>query len=260
MQLSSKKVPICEMFYSLQGEVSGAPSIFVRSSLCNFSCSGFGCKLTASDGTELVGCDSIRSVSPKFKDKWTYYDDYMALVKDINKLRNPNMIKHNRFEEIIWTGGESLLWWNTEIMQNTLAYFVSRGHKVTIETNASLDIEFFREYQKKFQFSMSVKLPHSGEPKEKRINIETITKIIENCPTSYLKFVINPATWETDILEIREILDAVPYYINVYLMPLGGNREELQANTQFVFEKCAECGFSYTDRAHIRAWDTREAI
>lgn len=107
---------------------------------------------------------------------------------------------------------------------------------------------------------MSVKLPHSGEPKEKRINIETITKIIENCPTSYLKFVINPATWETDILEIREILDAVPYYINVYLMPLGGNREELQANTQFVFEKAMECGFSMTSRLHILSYNTREAI
>lgn len=259
MKILNKSVPICETFYSLQGEVSGAPSIFIRSSLCNMACK-FNCKTIAPDGTEVICCDSGRAVSPKFKDNWTYYTNYIELVKDISALRNPNMIKHNRFEEIVWTGGESLLWWNTEIMQNTLAYFASRGHKITIETNASLDIEFFREYQKKFQFSMSVKLPHCGEPKEKRINIETITKIIENCPTSYLKFVINPKTWDTDILEIREILDAVPYYIPVYLMPLGGNREELQANTQFVFEKAMECGFAYTDRVHIRAFDTREAI
>lgn len=260
MQLSNKKVPICEIFYSLQGEVSGAPSVFCRSGLCNFQCLGFGCTLTAPDGTVVSGCDSIRSVSPKFRGNWEYYSDYMDLVNEIQKHRNPAMQQDNRLEEIIWTGGESLLWWNTEVMQNTLAYFVSRGHKITIETNASLDIEFFREYQKKFQFSMSVKLPHSGEPKEKRINIETITKIIENCPTSYLKFVINPATWETDILEIREILDAVPYYINVYLMPLGGNREELLANTRFTFDKALECGFLATSRQHILAYDDREAI
>lgn len=258
--MTNKPIPICEMFYSLQGEVSGAPAIFWRSSLCCFTCKGFGCKTIAPDGTEIVGCDSQRSVSPKFKSQWTYYDNYMTLVKDILKLRNPNMIKHNRFEEIIWTGGEPLLYWNNEIAQNTIAYFISRGHKVTIETNASLDIEFFREYQKSIQFSMSVKLEHSGEPKERRINTETITKIVENCPSSYLKFVINPKTWDNDINEIREILDAIPYYVPVYLMPLGGNRVELQENTQFVFEKAMECGFAYTDRAHVRAFDTREAI
>lgn len=258
--MNNKKVPIVEMFYSLQGEVSGAPAIFVRSGLCNFTCSGFGCKAIAPDGTEVSGCDSIRGVSAKFKNLWKYYENYLDLVKDIQSKRNPNMRQDNRLEEIIWTGGESLLWWNTEIMQNTLAYFVSRGHKITIETNASLDIEFFREYQKSFQFSMSVKLPHSGEPKEKRINIETITKIIENCPSSYLKFVINPKTWDTDILEIQEILDAVPYYVPVYLMPLGGNREELQENTQFVFDKAMESGFNYCDRFHIRAYNTKEAI
>ena len=260
VKMTNKFIPMVEMFYSLQGEVSGAPSIFVRSALCCFQCRGFGCKVIAPDGAEVIGCDTVKSTSTKFKSLWTYYEDYMSLVKDIQKLRNPNMIKHNRFEEIVWTGGEPLLWWNTEIMQNTLAYFVSRGHKITIETNASLDIEFFREYQKQFQFSMSVKLEHSGEPKEKRINIETITKIIENCPSSYLKFVINPETWDSDVLEIREILDAVPYYITVYLMPLGGNRKQLEENTRFVFEKAAQCGFNYCDRYHIRSYDTKEAV
>lgn len=258
--MTNKKIPIVEMFYSLQGEVSGNPAIFVRSGLCCFVCRGFGVKMKAPDGSELIGCDTLRATSPKFKDTWTYYEHYMDLVNDIQKLRNPNMIKHNRFEEIVWTGGEPLLWWNTEIMQHTLAYFASRGHRITIETNASLDIDFFREYQKDFQFSMSVKLSHSGEPKERRINIETLTKIIENTKDSYLKFVINPKTWDTDLVEIREILDAIPYYVKVYLMPLGGNREELQSNTQFVFEKSMECGFGYADRFHIRSYDTRESV
>ena len=253
-------IPIVEMFYSIQGEVSGNPAIFVRSGLCCFTCKGFGCSLEAPDGTIVNGCDSIRAVSPKFKDRWTNYDDYMELVNDIQKLRNPNMAKHNRLEEIIWTGGEPFIWWNTEIMQNTLAYFISRNHKVTIETNASMDIEFFREYQKQIQFSMSVKLSTSGEPKERRINIENLTKIIENTKDSYLKFVINPKTWDADILEIREILNQIPYYVKVYLMPLGSNQTELQNNTKFVFDKCMETGFSYTDRAHIRAYNDQEKI
>ena len=43
-------------------------------------------------------------------------------------------------------------------------------------------------------------------------------------------------------------------------MPLGETRGQLQANTQFVLEKCVEYGFSYSDRCHIRAWDTKPGV
>ena len=62
-------VPIVETFYSIQGEGKRiAPSVFVRTGLCNFKCEGFGCTLKAPDGKTILGCDSIRAVSPKFKD------------------------------------------------------------------------------------------------------------------------------------------------------------------------------------------------
>lgn len=262
MILKEKQVPIQEKFFSVQGEVGSSPSIFVRSGLCNLNCPGFGCKVTLPDGTTLVGCDTIRAVSPKFKNEWTYYSDYQTLVKDIKKLiplRGDNFLLETK-PDIVWTGGEPLLWWNTKVMQNTLSYFISRGHKVTIETNASQDIEFFREYQKKIKFSMSVKLSASGEKKQDRINIETITKIVENCPDSYLKFVINPETWENDIREIREILEEIPYFMNIYLMPLGQNKDELLKNTQFVMEKCVENGFSFSNRNHILAWNDKPGV
>lgn len=43
-------------------------------------------------------------------------------------------------------------------------------------------------------------------------------------------------------------------------MPLGGDFKTLQNNTQFVVEKCIEQGFFYTDRTHIRAWNTKEGV
>lgn len=261
MELKDKKIPIAEMFSSIQGEGPRIrPAIFVRSALCTFKCQGFGCTLKAPDGTLVKGCDTIRAVNPKFKDSWKYYNNYNELTNDINKHINISMRHGLIKQDIIWTGGEPLLYWNYKTMQDTLAYYISRGHRVTIETNASADIEFFREYQKQIAFSMSVKLSNSGELKERRINIETITKIIENCPNSYLKFVVNPKTWGEDKIEIFEILDALPYYVDVYLMPLGSTRDELQANTQFVVEKCAEYGFCYSDRVHIRAFNDMEKV
>ena len=86
------------------------------------------------------------------------------------------------------------------------------------------------------------------------------TKIVENCPDSYLKFVINPETWENDIQEIREILEEIPYFMNVYLMPLGQNKDELLKNTQFVMEKCVENGFSFSNRNHILAWNDKPGV
>ena len=259
MEIKNKAIPIVETFASIQGEGRRiVPAIFIRTGLCCFTCKGFGCKVKAPDGTVVQGCDTIRAVSPKFKDTWAYYSNYQDLVNLVQPLIYTD--QDVRKQDIVFTGGEPLLHWNTKVFQDTLAYYISRGHKVTIETNASLDIEFFRKYQEQIMFSMSVKLSCSGELKERRINIETITKIIENCPDSYLKFVINPDTWETDKIEINEILTQLPYYVDVYLMPLGATREELQKNTQFVVERCAEYGLNYSDRIHIRAWDTKEGV
>lgn len=261
MELKDKKIPIVEYFASIQGEGPRIrPATFIRSGLCCFTCPGFGCSLKAPDGTVVKGCDSIRAVSPKFKDTWTYVDNY----RDLIELIKPCLKEYDRDtrlkRDIIWTGGEPLLYWRTKVMQDTLAYFISRNHKVTIETNASLDIDFFREYQKDIMFSMSVKLSNSGEPKTRRINIDTITKIVENCKDSYLKFVINPDTWDVDVVEIFEILDEIPYFIDVYLMPLGENREQLQKNTTFVVDRCAELGFNFSSRVHILAWNDKPAV
>ncbi len=254
--LKTNPIPVVEMFSSIQGEGKRIyPATFIRTGLCCFTCSGFGCKLKAPDGSIVTGCDSIRAVSPKFKSNWKHYNNFNDLTHDIKNILNPKLLEDGILPDLVFTGGEPFLYWNNQIYQDTLAYFISRGFKLTIETNASLDIDFFREYQKQILFSMSVKLSHSGEPKERRINIETITKIIENSPNSFLKFVINPETWETDYKEIKEILDRIPYYIDVFLMPLGENQTQLQNNTRFVIEKCIEYGFSYSDRAHIRAFN-----
>jgi 7-carboxy-7-deazaguanine synthase len=254
---------LMEMFYSVQGEGSrmGAPSVFVRSSLCNFSCPGF--KVQYEDpntGEKKYGCDSYYAVDTAFKKEWESVVEYDDLVDRIDNTM-PAFSKHSLTKpDIVFTGGEPLIYWKDDVFQKTLAHYISRGHKVTIETNASLDIEFEREYQKEIMFSCSVKLEVSGEPSEKRININTLTKIFESSKNSYLKFVTSKETWEEDYKEIKHILKELPVYAEVYLMPLGDTAEDISTQDEFVINKSAELGFMYSDRIHIRVWDNKPGV
>jgi len=254
---------LMECFYSVQGEGSrmGVPSVFVRSALCNFTCAGF--KVPYEDpitGEKKFGCDSYYSVDKSFKKEWDVITEYEELVERIDATI-PDFGKNSLTKpDIVFTGGEPLIYWKDEVFQRTISHYVSRGHKITIETNGALDINFTREYQKEIMFSTSVKLSNSGELEHKRINIDNLTNIVEMSPKSYLKFVCSKASWEQDFKEIQEILKAIPVYMDVYLMPLGDTNETLQENAKFVMEKCIDNGFKYSDRIHIRIWNNQAGV
>jgi len=158
------------------------------------------------------------------------------------------------------TGGEPTLYWKNNEFQKLLAYYVSRNHDVTIETNASKDIHFKREYQRNVKFSMSVKLANSGELEHKRINIDNITNIIENSPHSYLKFVVGKDTIDETEKEIDGLLREIPVYGDVYLMPLGETKDNLEHNAEAVINLCIKKGFKYSDRTHIRIWSDKPGV
>jgi organic radical activating enzyme len=251
-------LPLMETFYSIQGEGrrAGYNSLFIRFGGCNFKCAGFGVSYTTPDGEKKFGCDSFYSVDQKFKKEWDIKDNYFDIVIEGNK-SIPE--KATRYDVVI-TGGEPLIYWNTAEFQNLLVYYISRGHKVTIETNASLDIEFTKDYQKQIQFSMSVKLENSGEAKHKRINIDSITNILENTEQSYLKFVVAKKNSDITMIEIREILDSLAYFADVYLMPLGDTNEVLNENRVAVAELCIKHNFMYSDRMHIAIWGNKPGV
>ena len=254
-------VNVQEIFASVQGEGdrTGRLSVFVRTGLCNLRCPGFKVEYEA-DGEIRYGCDSFYAVDPAFRKNWNNYVDYKDLVQDILAVipdyGDFNMVKY----DIVFTGGEPLIYWNDDVYQQVLAYFISRGHHVTIETNAALDIDFDAEYQKKIQFSQSVKLSVSGEPEHKRINLDTLRKIADNTTNSYLKFVVSKDTWVEDHKEIKQILNEIPGYIDVYLMPLGDTIKEMEKNQKFTVEKCIEHGYSYSHRVHISIWDNEQGV
>ena len=248
-------IPIMESFSSIQGEGkrAGNVSIFVRLGGCNFSCAGFGVEYETPDGEKKKGCDSWYSVDKAFKHTWELLD-YKDMIKKINSHIVPT---HYKKADIVITGGEPTMYWKDKDFQKVLRYYSSRGHHITIETNASISIEIIDDYQRDIAFSMSVKLAVSGEKEHKRINIDNISNIASKTKESYLKFVVKD---QSDVNEILELIQNIPDLVDIYLMPLGETREALEKTRDFVMTSALNHGFMYTDRLHIIRWNDTPGV
>ena len=134
-----------------EGKLVGTPSIFIRFGKCNFKCEGFQVEYETPSGIKKCACDSYYAVDTEFKDTWTKYKSYEEIVKEVDDLlsKYPNNYKI----DIVITGGEPLLYWNKEEFQKLLKHYIEDGHKVTIETNASLNLNFEFDYQKKYKIA-----------------------------------------------------------------------------------------------------------
>ena len=240
-----------------EGKLVGNLSIFIRFGKCNFKCVGFNVEYETPSGVKKCACDSYYAVDMEFKNSWKSYENYLDIVNEVDKLLE-NCNYKNRVDIVI-TGGEPLLYWNNQEFQNLIKHYINKNHKLTIETNASLNIDFKEDYQKKIIFSMSVKLSNSLEPLKKRVNKSTLTKILENTKESYLKFVIGNDFLENAIVEIEDILKNIPQ-CEVYLMPLGDSSEAIDINSEKVVNLAIKYGFKYSDRLHIRIWNNKRGV
>ncbi len=236
---------LVESFYSFQGEGKfvGSPSIFIRFGGCNLGCAGFGVRIG-----ELIGCDSLRAVDRKhFEHTWEKVDDLVFVIN--------NYIENLDFKpDIVFTGGEPLLHLQNPTLLKALEHF--QDHRVTFETNATIEIDFEKfPIYKDVLFAMSVKLENSGEKETKRINHDAIKKIVENTKNSFFKFVLNKKDINTN--EIKKITKDYPD-TPIYCMPMGQTAKELSKNDKQVAQLCIQNGYNYTDRIHIRLWDNEE--
>jgi len=240
-----------------EGKLVGSPSIFIRFGKCNFKCTGFNVEYETPSGTKKCGCDTYYAVDPAFKDSWNKYNSYKQIVQEVNNLLNAQTYDYKM--DIVITGGEPLLYWKDEEFQKLLKHYIENGHKLTIETNGSLNLELEHDYQKKILFSISVKLSNSLEPLKKRVNYDTLNKILQNTQESYLKFVINKNFQNKANQEIKDILSNLPK-CEVYLMPMGDNTKALSQNDEEVINMAIQNGFKYCDRLHIRVWNNKRGV
>ena len=158
---------------------------------------------------------------------------------------------------IVITGGEPLLHHKETLFYEFVCELLARGHAVHFETNGTIlvDFEKFPAY-KSCVFAVSPKLSNSAEPRERRLNFAALRSLKQNAKDSFYKFVISP---EFDAQpEIAEILAACES--EVYCMPRGADRRELESAAQFCVDFCLKNGYNYSDRLHIRIWGEKDGV
>ena len=249
---------LVEHFYSIQGEgrYTGVPSVFFRFGGCNMKCEGFGCEEVAPDGEKVLGCDTVYAVNKEhFSQSWIPINNSKELLNILDLYELPKAV------DIVLTGGEPLIYANDEIFIEFLEGLHKNGHKITFETNGSLNVDFekFKVY-KECVFALSVKLSNSNEPLNKRVRGDVIYSIASKSKEAFFKFSIDADSINLGLEdEISDIAIHSPF-TQVYCMPLGGNKAEVEANTEPLIEFCKEKGYIFSDRLHIRIWDQNKGV
>jgi organic radical activating enzyme len=279
------KIKIAELFYSIQGEgrYMGVPSVFLRTFGCNFKCAGFGMPRgeVSHEATDIAathtmiasfqkyedlplvstGCDSYASWHPDFKDLSPMLTSEAIVDRIMEILPQDYWID----EHLVITGGEPLLGWQ-RAYPDLLDHPKMAGlTEITFETNGTQKLTpEFKEYLKQWQmrnwhnggpvkevtFSVSAKLPASGEKWEEAILPEVVCEY-EQVGTAYLKFVV--AT-EQDIADAECAAGAfrhAGFTGHIYLMPVGGVESVYTLNAKNVALAAMKRGWRYSDRLQV---------
>ncbi len=249
---------LVEEFFSIQGEgkYMGVPSYFLRTGGCNLNCPGFNTKYFI-NSKEKRGCDTFFAVDSAFKNRWQKINDAKAFITHLEaKLNELGFLPH-----FVITGGEPLLYFNDETFYQIITFLLEKNIKITIETNATIVIDFKKYPQyKELVFALSIKLSNSLEPKSKRINKEAIATIAKNAKEAFFKFPLSKELIQISALaEIKEITALAPN-LPIYCMPVGESKKALWQNDKAVFEFCKKHNFYYSDRLHIRVFDTTQGV
>jgi organic radical activating enzyme len=236
-----------------EGKKVGTPSVFVRFGKCNMVCPGFEVEYETPSGIKKCSCDSYHASDSAFRDDWHKYESAEKLINEVNTYLPDYTV------DIVLTGGEPLLYWKDDEFQKFMKHYIDLGYHITIETNGSIDIDLTQDWQKKILFSMSVKLSNSGEPLNKRLKFDILTRIIDFVDESYLKFVVGDDFLENANNEIDHILKNISP-CEVYLMPLGDTANKIDKNSEAVINLALQKGYKYSDRLHIRVWDNKRGV
>lgn len=275
---SGLKIKVAEIFFiliSIQGEGIhvGAPSVFIRTFGCNFQCRQFGLpENQRSDEPEQIaktltdestydslplaktGCDSYASWHPQFK----HLSKLMSTDEIVTSVTNSISVPAESVHVVI-TGGEPLLGWQRAYPELLTKLFNAGFRHVTFETNGTQELS---DQLKRFlvehisinvTFSVSPKLPSSGEAWEKAICPDTVADYQDHGLT-FLKFVV--ATED----EIKYVQDAVASYRAagfrgiVYLMPCGGVTSTYEMNAPAVANIAIKYGYRYSPRLQCDLW------
>ena len=279
------KIKVAELFYSLQGEGQylGTPSVFLRVFGCNFQCAGFGMprgqlseerlaidpeQYTEYEKLPLVhtGCDSYASWDVRFK----HLSPMLTVEAIVAKMKE--LLPDGKFgpdKHLILTGGEPLLGWQRSyiaLFEEIFKQDMNLTH-ITFETNGTQElkpelIDWFKSNDSysdlNITFSVSSKLPSSGEKWEEAIRPEIIKQYYNIGNLTYFKWVVSNEDDYNDVVRAIDdysmTLRGAMQHIPVYLMPAGGTTKVYDNNEKWVADLAMKHGWRYTPRLQVQLW------
>jgi 7-carboxy-7-deazaguanine synthase len=219
---------ISEIFYSIQGEgeLTGVPSVFIRTSGCNLRCDW---------------CDTPHA-------SWEPAGEEMSLEQILEEVAKCSA------SHCVITGGEPMVAKGIHELATELKQL---GKHITLETAGTV----LPEKIPCDLASLSPKLSNSVPTQERagswtarhektRLQYAVIREWVNQYPYQ-LKFVV---TGETDLGEIKELLGDIESPIppgKVLLMPEGTDAHAIRERDDTLMEICKQEGYRYCNRLHI---------
>jgi len=219
---------ISEIFHSIQGEgeLTGIPSVFIRTSGCNLRCNW---------------CDTWYA-------SWEPEGEELPLEKILDQVDSFGC------DHVVLTGGEPMV---AKGIKDLAQLLHESGKHITIESAGTIlpsDIECDLA-------SLSPKLSNSAPDerlsegwRKKHEKTRWQPSVVREWVQSYhyqLKFVVQG---EEDLTEIHQLLDELGIVIqprNILLMPEGRDSESLNRRSQNLIDVCKKNGYRFCQRLHV---------
>ena len=220
---------ISELFFSIQGEgeLTGIPSVFVRTSGCNLRCRW---------------CDTKYS-------SWTPEGENVDIEELVEKVCS-YPARH-----VVITGGEPMI---AKDIKEFVDLLKQSGKHITIETAGTIAPNGIQCDLASISPKLSDSTPEKSEISEEWIERHDSTRIDYNILNEWidsyefqLKFVVSR---REGINEVKCIIDKIESDIlpeKVLLMPEGTDSETIHSRYDMLVDLCKENGFRMCNRLHL---------
>jgi 7-carboxy-7-deazaguanine synthase len=226
---------ISEIFYSLQGEgeLTGVPSVFVRTSGCNLRC---------------TWCDTPYA-------SWNPEGEQRSVAQIVAEVATHPLARH-----VVLTGGEPMI---AKDIRPLAAALKAGGYHVTIETAATIAPDGIAcdlaSLSPKLLNSAPDPVEHLAWRKKHeatRWQPEVVRAWIDCYPYQFKFVVAQPE----DVDELENMLAALQREIprhKVLLMPEATTLEKMRGRATWLGELCKARGYRYAHRLHIELYGNR---
>jgi 7-carboxy-7-deazaguanine synthase len=225
---------ISETFYSLQGEgeLTGVPSVFIRTSGCNLRCNWCDTPYASwnPEGTERAVADLVAEVAA-------------------------TPTRH-----VVLTGGEPMIAKN---IRDLAAALREAGQHITIETAATVAPEGIACDLASMSPKLGNSAPDSRLPdawrarhEATRWNPDAVRAWVDGYPYQFKFVVSTPA----DVAEMEGLIGSLGRDIprhKILLMPEAVSLEKMRERAAWLGELCKERGYRYAHRLHIELYGNK---